>query len=108
MWNDRENTEENCEMIWTIWKKSKLKRYGQYVRKVGWIVKRYEKYWRKVGWIVKRYGNYERKVSWIVKRFGKYGRKVSDVNFKGCGLKKYRKKVRENEMLYNVMYLKNK
>ena len=81
MWNDMENTEENCEMIWTIWKKSKLKRYGQYVRKVGWIVK--------------RYGNYERKVNWIVKRFGKYGRKVSNVNFKGCGLKKYRKKVRE-------------
>jgi hypothetical protein len=25
---------------------------------------------------VKRYGNYGRKVSWIVKRFGKYGRKL--------------------------------
>jgi hypothetical protein len=25
---------------------------------------------------VKRYGNYGRKVSWIVKRYGKYGRKV--------------------------------
>jgi hypothetical protein len=22
--NDLENTEENCEMIWNIWKKSKL------------------------------------------------------------------------------------
>jgi hypothetical protein len=25
---------------------------------------------------VKRYGNYERKISWIVKRFGKYRRKL--------------------------------
>jgi hypothetical protein len=25
---------------------------------------------------VKRYGNYGRKVSWIVNRFGKYGRKL--------------------------------
>ena len=30
---DMENTEENCEMIWKIWKK---------------IVKRYEKYGRKL------------------------------------------------------------
>ena len=41
------NKEENCEMIWKIQKK-----------------------------IVKRYGNYERKISWIVKRFEKYGRKL--------------------------------
>ena len=26
--------------------------------------------------IVKGYGNYERKISWIVKRFGKYRRKL--------------------------------
>jgi hypothetical protein len=26
---------------------------------------------------VKRYGNYGRKVSWIMKRYGNYGRKVS-------------------------------
>ena len=32
-------------------------------------------YGRKVSWIVKRYGNYGRKVSWIVKRFGKCRRK---------------------------------
>jgi hypothetical protein len=25
---------------------------------------------------VKRYGNYERKISWIVNRFGKYRRKL--------------------------------
>jgi hypothetical protein len=43
-----ENTEENCEMIWKIWKKSKLNsemiwkiwkkrviRYGQYGRKAS-------------------------------------------------------------------------
>jgi hypothetical protein len=38
-------------------------------------VKRYGNYGRKVSWIVKRYGNYERKLSWIVKRLGKYRRK---------------------------------
>jgi hypothetical protein len=27
---------------------------------------------------VKRYGNYERKISWIVNRFGKYRRKLSN------------------------------
>jgi hypothetical protein len=32
-----ENTEENCEMIREIWKKSKMKvkRYGKYGRKVS-------------------------------------------------------------------------
>ena len=46
-----------------MWKKSRLnsERYGNYGRKVSWIVK--------------IYGNYGRKVSWIVKRFGKYRRK---------------------------------
>jgi hypothetical protein len=29
-----ENTEENCEMIWKIWKKI-VKRYGKYGRKVS-------------------------------------------------------------------------
>jgi hypothetical protein len=29
-----ENTEENCEMIWKIWKKI-MKRYGKYGRKVS-------------------------------------------------------------------------
>ena len=38
-------------------------------------MKRYGNYGRKVSWIVKRYGNYERKLSWIVKRLGKYRRK---------------------------------
>jgi hypothetical protein len=38
-------------------------------------VKRYGNYGRKVSWIVKRYGNYERNLSWIVKRLGKYRRK---------------------------------
>ena len=30
--NDMENTEENCENIWKIWKKI-VKRYGKYERK---------------------------------------------------------------------------
>jgi hypothetical protein len=43
-----ENTEENWEMIWKIWKK---------------IVKRYEKYGRNPSRIVKRYGKYGRKAN---------------------------------------------
>jgi hypothetical protein len=39
-----------CEMIWKIWKKDKLNS--------------------------EKYGNYERKISWIVKRFGQYRRKL--------------------------------
>jgi hypothetical protein len=31
-----------------------------------------EKIWKIQKKIVKRYGNYKRKISWIVKRFGKY------------------------------------
>jgi hypothetical protein len=42
-----------------------VKRYGNYRRKVSWIVKRYEQYGRK---IVKWFGKYGRKVSRIVKR----------------------------------------
>jgi hypothetical protein len=35
MWNDMENIEENCEIIWKISKASWiLKRYGQYGRKL--------------------------------------------------------------------------
>ena len=49
LWNDRENTEENCENIGNIWKKGKLNS---------------EKMWK-----------VRRKVSWIVIRFGKYRRK---------------------------------
>jgi hypothetical protein len=43
-----ENTEENCEMIWKIWKKGKLN--SEMIWKI-WkkIVKGYEKYGRKVG-----------------------------------------------------------
>jgi hypothetical protein len=33
-------------------------------------MKRYGKYGR-TSWTVIRYGNYDRKISWIVKRFGK-------------------------------------
>ena len=40
-----------------------MKRYGNYGRKVSWIVKRYG---RKASRIVIRYGQYGRKVSWIV------------------------------------------
>ena len=55
-----ENTEENCEMIWKIWKKI-VKRYGNYGRKASRIVKRFGKYRRKVSRIVKRYEKYIRK-----------------------------------------------
>ena len=72
-----ENTEEHCEMIWEIWKKSKLKkRYGNYGRKVSWIVKWFGKYGRKASGIMIRYGQYGRKVNWIVETFGKFRRKL--------------------------------
>jgi hypothetical protein len=77
-----ENTEENCEMIWKIRKKSKsnsqnmdesenwiVNRFVKCGRKVGWIVKRYEKRGRKIGWIVKRKGQYGRNAIWIVRRY---------------------------------------
>jgi hypothetical protein len=42
-----ENTEENCEMIWKIWKKSRLN--SEKIWKIQKkVVKRYEKYGRKV------------------------------------------------------------
>jgi hypothetical protein len=57
-----ENREENCEMIWKIWKKSRLnsemiwkiwkksKMNSEMIWKIQKkIVKRYEKYGRKVG-----------------------------------------------------------
>ena len=43
-----ENTEENSEIIWKIWKKI-VKTYGKYGRKASRIVERYEKYGRKLG-----------------------------------------------------------
>ena len=47
-----ENTEENSEKIWKLWKKGKSnsKKIWKIQKK---IVKRYEKYGRKVGGIVK-------------------------------------------------------
>jgi hypothetical protein len=49
-----ENTEENSEQIWKLWKKGKSN--GEKIWKIHKkIVKRYEKYGRKVGWIVIRY-----------------------------------------------------
>ena len=56
-----ENTEENCEMIWKIWKKIVIK-YGQYGRKASWNVKWYGKYGRKISWIVKWFGRYRGKL----------------------------------------------
>ena len=42
-----ENTEENCEMIWKIWKKGKSN--SEKIWKIQKkIMKRYEKYGRKV------------------------------------------------------------
>ena len=44
-----ENMEENCEMIWKIWKKAKLNSEMIWkIRKKSKIVKRYGKYGRKV------------------------------------------------------------
>ena len=53
----------NCEKkqkygIKVIWN---VKWYGQYERKVSWMVKKNKKYGRKVIWNVKWYGQYERK-----------------------------------------------
>ena len=47
--------EENCEMIWKIWKKSKLKCEidGNYGRKASRILIRYGQYRRKASGIVK-------------------------------------------------------
>ena len=42
-----ENTEENCEMIGKIWKKSKLN--SEMIWKIQKKIVRYEKYGRKVG-----------------------------------------------------------
>ena len=45
---DMENTEENSEQIWELWKKGKSN--GEKIWKIQKkIVKRYEKYGRKVG-----------------------------------------------------------
>ena len=86
---DMENTEENSEKIWKLWKKRKSN--SEKIWKIQKkIVKRYEKYGRRVGWIVKWYDleNMEeksdekwkdmekdgKKASCIVKWYGKYGR----------------------------------
>ena len=47
MWNDIENTEDNCEMISKI-QKIIAKWYGKYGRKASRIVKRFGKYRRKL------------------------------------------------------------
>ena len=51
-----------------------MKRYGNYGRKLSWILIRYGQYGRNASWIVKRYDKYGRNPSWIVKRYGKYRR----------------------------------
>ena len=63
-----ENTEENCEKIWKLWKKDKLN--SEQILK---IQKKIVKWYGKYGWNVKWFGKYGRKVSWKVKRYGKYG-----------------------------------
>ena len=45
-------------------------KYGQYRRKVSWIVKWYGIFGRNPSWIAIRYGQYGRKVGWIVKWYG--------------------------------------
>jgi len=42
-----ENTEENCEMIWKVWKKSKLE-----CEKIWKIQKKIAKRYEKYGWKV--------------------------------------------------------
>jgi hypothetical protein len=64
-----ENTEENSEKIWKLWKNDKLNS-----EKIWKIQKKIVKWYGKYGWNVK-YEKYGRKVSWKVKRYGKYGRK---------------------------------
>jgi hypothetical protein len=64
-----------CEMIWKIWKKSKLNS-----EKIWKTQKKIVKWYGKYGWNVKWYGKYGGKVSWIVKRFGNYRRKLWIVN----------------------------
>jgi hypothetical protein len=46
MWNDMENMEENCEMIWKISKKGKLNSDKIWTIWKKIVKKRYEKY----GW----------------------------------------------------------
>jgi hypothetical protein len=55
-----ENTEENCEMIWKIWKKSKLN--SEKIWKM-WknSTLNCEMIWKIQKKIVKRYGKYRRK-----------------------------------------------
>jgi hypothetical protein len=51
-------------MIWKMWKKGKSNS---------------DKIWKIHKKRVKRHGNYERKISWILKRYGKCGRKVGEL-----------------------------
>ena len=56
-----ENAEENCEIIWKIWKKGKLN--SEEICKIQKkTVKWYEKYGRNPSWIVKIFGKYRRKL----------------------------------------------
>jgi hypothetical protein len=71
----------NSEKIWKIQKKIE-KRYGNYERKIGWIVKRFRRYrrnlWNDLENIEEnseKIGKIWRKISWIVKWYEKYGRK---------------------------------
>ena len=66
-----ENTEENREKIWKLWKKDKLNS-----EKIWKIQTKIVKWYGKYGWNVKWYGKYGKKVSWKVKRYGKYRRKL--------------------------------
>jgi hypothetical protein len=67
--------EENCVMIWKIWKKSKLKCEMIWaIQKKGKLNS--EKIWKIQKKIVKRYGNHGRKTRLIEKREGKYRGKL--------------------------------
>jgi len=66
-----ENTEENSETIWKLWKKDKLNS-----EKIWKILKKIVKWYGKYGWNVKWFGKYGRKVSWSLKRFGKTQEKI--------------------------------
>jgi hypothetical protein len=59
-WKDRENMEENSEMIWKIWKKDKMK------SEMIWKIWKKSKFNSEMIWQIQKK---------FVKRYGKYGRK---------------------------------
>ena len=77
IWKRWKKSKLNNEMIWKMGKKSTCKLNSVKIWKICKKGKlNNEKIWKIQKKIVKRYGNYERKIIWIVKRFGKYRRQL--------------------------------